>query len=133
MMPDQRAARFQQLVEHLEQPALGGFGRATFRLDAFSYVAIEKIDCLARGAVDRRGVLLAELEQRAERHARGDQLHAGGDRVQVVGGKKRLVAAFDWYEQSSLLQAPEQRLGHAAALRELGERKGLRRCSRAGD
>src|SRR6266508_1387063 len=96
----QDAARLQQLVEGLQQLALGGFGLAAFGLDALPHVAVEEIDGLPRGSVHGCRVLFAELHQRAKGHACSDELHAGGDRLQVVGGVERL--------------------GHAASFGELG-------------
>src|SRR5467141_3984557 len=95
-------------------------------------MAVEEVDGLARGPVDRRGMLLAQLHQRAQRHARGDQLHAGCDRLQVVRGVERFVAALDWNQESRLDEAHEQRLGHATALGELAECEGLW-CRRSSD
>src|SRR6266508_2738335 len=101
----QDAARLQQLVEGLQQLALGGFGLAAFGLDALPHVAVEEIDGLPRGSVHGCRVLFAELHQRAKGHACSDELHAGGDRLQVVGGVEGLVAARDGHEQTGLLEA----------------------------
>src|SRR4029077_6656450 len=79
VMPDQSATRVEQLIEQLEQPAFCSLGLAAFGLDALTHVMVEEVHGLARGAIDRSGVLLAQLDQSAQRHARGDELHAGGD------------------------------------------------------
>ena len=128
VMPHQKPAGVQQLVEELEQAALGGLGFPAFRLDALANVPVEEVDGLPRHAVGGVGVLAGELDERAEWHAGDDQLHPGGDGVQVVGGVQRHLARFDRHEQSGLLEVLEQRHGHAAALGQLVEGEGLRRA-----
>src|SRR4030081_1322186 len=56
---------------------------------------VEKVDRLTGGLVDVGGVFLAELHQRRQGNARGDELHTGCDRIEVVGGGDPLGSAFD--------------------------------------
>src|SRR5438445_1125602 len=125
VVADQRAAGLEQVVEGLQQPPLRGLGLAALGLDALANVAVEEINCLSRGPVDRRGVILAKVHERAKRHSGGDELHAGRDRLEVVDRVEGLVSALDWNEQAGLLQAHQQRFGDAAALGELTEGQGL--------
>src|SRR5437879_3981995 len=127
VMADERAACLEQLGEESEQLALGHLGLASLRLDALAHVTVEEVDGLARGAVDVGCVLLAKLHERAKRDAGRDQLHARGDRFEVVGGVPRLVATLDRQQQACLLQAREQGFGDTATVRQLCQGQGLRR------
>src|SRR5260370_1306598 len=63
VVADQRAARLEQVVEGLQQTALRRLRLAALGLDALPHVAVAEVDCLPRRAVDRRGVVLAQVHQ----------------------------------------------------------------------
>ena len=47
-MTHERSARLEQLIEQLEQPALGGFGVAALSLNTLANVMVEELDSLTR-------------------------------------------------------------------------------------
>ena len=126
MVADQDAAGLEQLVEGLQQLPLRGLGLAALGLDALAHVAIEEVDRLPGRPVDRGSVVLAELHQRAQGHAGGDELHAGRDGVEVVGRVYGFLTTGHGDQQSRLLESRQQRLRDPASLGELGQRQGLR-------
>src|SRR5207245_2216734 len=52
VVPHQSAACLQELVERLQQLALGSLGLAALGLNALAHVAVEEVDGLSRGPVD---------------------------------------------------------------------------------
>src|SRR2546427_7825725 len=68
VVADQRPARFEQVVEGLQQLAFGGFGLAALSLDPLANVAVEKVYRLPHRPVHRGGMVLADLHQRAKRN-----------------------------------------------------------------
>src|SRR5690242_3759466 len=113
VVADQRPAGLEQLVEGLEQPPLSGLGLPTLRLDALAHVAVEEVDRLPRSPVDGGRVILAQVHQRADGHTGREELHSGGDGLEVVGGVEELVTTLDRNEQAGLLEADQERLGDA--------------------
>src|SRR5437773_11126938 len=67
VVTDQRPARFEQVVEGLQQLALGRLGLAVLGLDPLAHVSVEKVYRLPRRPLDRSGGVLAELHQRGQR------------------------------------------------------------------
>src|SRR5579859_7658311 len=60
VMPDQRAAGLEQLVEGLQQAPLGRLRCSALGLDPLAHVAVEQVHRLAGGAVDGGGIVLAQ-------------------------------------------------------------------------
>src|SRR5690348_4334148 len=95
VVADQRPAGLEQLVEGLQQTPFGGLGLTALRLYALAHVAVEEVDGLPSSPVDRGRVILAQVHQRADGHAGREELHSGGDGLEVVGGVEGLVTTLD--------------------------------------
>src|SRR4051812_47396916 len=102
-MADEHAARLEKLVEDGEQAALGCLRLASLSLDSLADVVVEQLDRLPSALVRRGGIAATELDEGADRHAGGDELHSRRDRIEVLGGVERLIAAFDRNQESCRL------------------------------
>src|SRR5438105_11577581 len=124
-MADEGTACLHQLVEKLEQLAFSRLSGAALRLDALSDVLVEEVYSPACTPVRGRCVVAAELDQIGYRHARGDELHARRDRLQVLGREEWLVTSLDRDQQACRLQAVQKRRGHPAPFGQLVQRQRL--------